>query len=30
MAYLRLLANPDDDAALLRVINRPRREIGPG
>ncbi len=29
MAYLRLLANPDDDAALLRVINTPRREIGP-
>ena len=29
MAYLRLLANPDDDAALLRVINLPRREIGP-
>jgi ATP-dependent DNA helicase Rep len=30
MAYLRLLANPDDDAAFLRVINTPRREIGPG
>ena len=29
MAYLRLLANPDDDAAFLRVINVPRREIGP-
>ncbi len=29
MAYLRLLANPDDDAAFLRVINTPRREIGP-
>lgn len=28
MAYLRLLINPDDDAALLRVINTPRREIG--
>jgi len=29
MAYLRLLANPEDDAAFLRVINVPRREIGP-
>ena len=29
MAYLRLLANPDDDAAFLRVVNTPRREIGP-
>jgi ATP-dependent DNA helicase Rep len=29
MAYLRLLVNPDDDNALLRVINVPRREIGP-
>ena len=28
MAYLRLIANPDDDQALLRVINVPRREIG--
>jgi ATP-dependent DNA helicase Rep len=28
MAYLRLLANPDDDAAFLRVVNVPRREIG--
>ncbi len=28
MAYLRLLNNTDDDAALLRVINTPRREIG--
>jgi len=28
MSYLRLLANTDDDAALLRVINTPRREIG--
>ena len=29
MAYLRLLANPDDDAAFLRIVNIPRREIGP-
>jgi len=29
MSYLRLLANPDDDAAFLRVVNTPRREIGP-
>jgi len=29
MAYLRLIANPDDDVAFLRVINVPRREIGP-
>ncbi len=29
MAYLRLLANPNDDAAFLRIINTPRREIGP-
>ena len=30
MAYLRLLTNPDDDSAFLRVINTPRREIGTG
>lgn len=29
MAYLRLLINPTDDAAFLRIINVPRREIGP-
>lgn len=28
MAYLRLLVNQDDDAAFLRIINTPRREIG--
>ncbi len=28
MAYLRLLVNADDDQALLRIINVPRREIG--
>jgi ATP-dependent DNA helicase Rep len=28
MAYLRLLANPLDDTAFLRVVNTPRREIG--
>lgn len=28
MAYLRLVANPDDDNAFLRVINTPRRQIG--
>jgi ATP-dependent DNA helicase Rep len=30
MAYLRLLTNPDDDNAFLRIVNTPRREIGPG
>jgi len=30
VAYLRLLTNRDDDTAFLRVVNTPRREIGPG
>jgi len=29
MAYLRLLINADDDNAFLRIINTPRRKIGP-
>ena len=29
MGYLRLLINPADDNAFLRIINLPRREIGP-
>ena len=29
MAYLRLLINPEDDSAFLRIINTPRRQIGP-
>lgn len=29
MAYFRLLINPDDDNAFLRIVNTPRREIGP-
>ena len=28
LSYLRLLVNPNDDAAYLRIINTPRREIG--
>ncbi len=30
MSYLKVLINPDDDNAFLRIINLPRREIGPG
>ncbi len=30
MSYLRLLTNPDDDTAFLRIVNTPRRQIGPG
>jgi ATP-dependent DNA helicase Rep len=29
LAYCRLFVNQDDDAAFLRIINTPRREIGP-
>lgn len=29
MAYLRVLVNADDDNAFLRIVNTPRREIGP-
>jgi ATP-dependent DNA helicase Rep len=29
MAYLRLLVNDDDDNAFVRIINTPKREIGP-
>ncbi|PHM66760.1 ATP-dependent DNA helicase UvrD [Xenorhabdus stockiae] len=28
LSYLRVLTNPDDDSAFLRVVNTPRREIG--
>lgn len=29
MSYLKLLVNPDDDSAFLRIINTPKRDIGP-
>ncbi|NVJ59194.1 MAG: DNA helicase Rep [Gammaproteobacteria bacterium] len=29
MAYCRLMVNQDDDNAFLRIVNTPRREIGP-
>ena len=28
MSYLRIVTNPEDDSALLRIINTPRRELG--
>ncbi len=28
LAWLRLIANPDDDAAFLRAVSAPKREIG--
>ncbi|MCI4569222.1 UvrD-helicase domain-containing protein [Lysobacter sp. CFH 32150] len=28
MAWLRLIANPDDDAAFLRAVTSPKREVG--
>lgn len=28
ISYLRLIVNPDDDRAFLRVINTPKREVG--
>ncbi len=30
LSYLRLIANTDDDNAFIRIVNTPRREIGPG
>ncbi len=30
VAYLRLVLNPDDDLAFLRVVNKPKRGIGEG
>lgn len=30
LAYLRLVVNPQDDTAYLRIVNTPRRQIGPG
>lgn len=29
LAYFKLLVNPDDDCAFLRIVNTPKREIGP-
>jgi ATP-dependent DNA helicase Rep len=30
LSWLRLLANPDDDAAFLRAVQSPKREVGAG
>lgn len=29
MSYLRVIINPEDDSAFLRIINTPKRAIGP-
>ncbi|GAB2653798.1 DNA helicase Rep [Vibrio panuliri] len=29
MGYLKVLVNPDDDNSFLRIVNTPKREIGP-
>src|SRR5690606_40588852 len=29
MGYLRLILNPEDDSAFLRIINTPKRGMGP-
>jgi ATP-dependent DNA helicase Rep len=29
LAYFRLLINPDDGSAFIRIVNTPKREIGP-
>lgn len=29
LGYLKIMVNPDDDCAFLRIVNVPKREIGP-